>query len=179
MKILSALIMTINICVHATMAVSEISNTSFPSIYGGKIETKQWAGKPYMVVNTASMCAFTRQYATLQKLYDDYREAGFGMVAVPSDDFNQELSSDAEIKDFCELNYDIDMPMSETLSVKGPSAHSFFKAVEAEVGFVPSWNFNKILIGVDGHVVGTWRSLTAPMSRSITKAIEAELAKME
>ena len=55
MKILSALIMTINICVHATTAVAEISNTSFPSIYGGKIETKQWAGKPYMVVNTASM----------------------------------------------------------------------------------------------------------------------------
>jgi glutathione peroxidase len=159
--------------------VAEIVDISFPSIYGEKIETQQWAGKPYLVVNTASMCAFTRQYATLQKLYDDYREAGFGMVAVPSDDFNQELSSDAEIKDFCELNYDIDMPMSETLSVKGPSAHSFFKAVEAEVGFVPSWNFNKILIGVDGHVVGTWRSLTAPMSRSITKAIEAELAKME
>ena len=179
MKILSALIMTINICVHATTAVAEISNTSFPSIYGGKIETKQWAGKPYMVVNTASMCAFTRQYTSLQKLYDSYRDAGFGIVAVPSNDFNQELSSDAEIKDFCELNYDIDMPMSETLSVKGLSAHPFFKAVKAEVGFVPSWNFNKVLIGVDGNVAGTWRSLTAPMSRSITKAVEAELAKME
>ena len=179
MKILSALIMTINICVHATTAVAEISNTSFPSIYGGKIETKQWAGKPYMVVNTASMCAFTRQYTSLQKLYDSYRDAGFGMVAVPSNDFNQELSSDAEIKDFCELNYDIDMPMSEMLSVKGLSAHSFFKEVKAEIGFVPSWNFNKVLIGVDGNVAGTWRSLTAPMSRSITKAVEAELAKME
>ena len=179
MKNLPAFILAISICGYSTQAVAEIVDISFPSIYGGKIETQQWAGKPYLVVNTASMCAFTRQYATLQKLYDDYREAGFGMVAVPSDDFNQELSSDAEIKDFCELNYDIDMPMSETLSVKGPSAHSFFKAVEAEVGFVPSWNFNKILIGVDGHVVGTWRSLTAPLSRSITKAIEAELAKME
>ena len=179
MKIFSALIMTINICGHATMAVSEISNTSFPSIYGGKIETKQQVGKPYLVENTASMCAFTRQYTTLQKLYDSYRDAGFGMVAVPSNDFNQELSSDAEIKDFCELNYDIDIPMSETLSVKGISAHPFFKAVNAEVGFVPSWNFNKVLIGVDGDVVGTWRSLTEPMSRSITKAVEAELSEME
>ena len=137
------------------MAASEISNTSSPSIYGGKIGTKQWVGKPYLVVNTASMCAFTRQYTTLQKLYDSYRDAGFGMIAVPSNDFNQELSSDAEIKDFCELNYDIDIPMSETLSVKGVSAHPFFKAVNAEVGFVPSWNFNKILIGIDGDVVRT------------------------
>ena len=179
MRILSALIMTISICVHATTAVAEISNASFPSIYGGKIETKRWAGKPYLVVNTASMCAFTRQYTSLQKLYDSYRNAGFGMVAIPSDDFNQELSSDAEIKNFCKLNYDIDMPMSKTLSVKGISAHPFFKAVKAEVGFVPSWNYNKILIGVDGDVVGTWSSLTAPMSRSITKATEAELAKMQ
>ena len=76
-----------------------------------------------MVVNTASMCAFTRQYVSLQKLYDNYREAGFGMVEVPLDDFNQELSSYAEIKDFCELNYDINMPMSETLLVKEASAH--------------------------------------------------------
>ena len=179
MKIFSALIMTINICGHATMAVSEISNTSFPSIYGGKIETKQWIGKPYLVVNTASMCAFTRQFTTLQKLYDSYRDAGFGMVAVPSNDFNQELSSDSEIRDFCELNYDIDIPMSETLSVKGTSAHPFFKAVKAEVGFVPSWNFNKVVIGVDTAVVGSWGSLTTPMSRSITKAVEAELAKIK
>ena len=153
MKILSALIMTLNICVHTTTAVAEISNTSFPSIYGGNIETKHWVGKPYLVVNTASMCAFTRQYATLQKLYDRYRDAGFGMVAVPSNDFNQKLSSYTEIKNFCELNYDIDIPMSETLSVKGISAHPFFKAVKAEVGFLPSWNFNKVLIGADGDVV--------------------------
>ena len=164
---------------YSTQSVGEVSNISFPSIYVGKIETQQWAGKPYLVVNTASMCAFTRQYVSLQKLYDNYREAGFGMVAVPLDDFNQEFSSYAEIKDFCELNYDINTPMSETLLVKEASAHSFFKAVGAEVGFVPSWNFNKVLIGVDGDVVGTGRSLTALMSRSITKAIEAELAKME
>jgi|TARA_B110000240_G_scaffold68979_1_gene78569 glutathione peroxidase len=179
MKNLLAFILAISICGYSTQSVGEVSNISFPSIYVGKIETQQWAGKPYLVVNTASMCAFTRQYVSLQKLYDNYREAGFGMVAVPLDDFNQELSSYAEIKDFCELNYDINMPMSETLSVKEASAHSFFKAVEAEVGFVPSWNFNKVLIGVDGDVVGTGRSLTALMSRSVIKAIEAELAKME
>ena len=76
-------------------------------------------------------------------------------VLVPLNDFNQELSSDAEIKDFCELNYDIDILMSEKLLVKGISVHPFFRAVNAEVGFAPSWNFNKVLIGVDGDVVGT------------------------
>ena len=76
------------------------------------------------------------------------------MVAVPSNDFNQEFSSDAEVKDFCELNYDIDIPMSQTLLVKGISLHPFFRAVNAEVGFAPSWNFNKVLIGVGGDVVG-------------------------
>jgi glutathione peroxidase len=161
------------------VASSEIGYYTFPSIYGGTIDTKQWQGKPYLVVNTASQCAFTKQYASLQKLYDKYREAGFGMVAVPSDDFNQELDSDAEVKSFCELNYDIDMPMSETLSVRGQDAHQFFKAVKTESGFAPKWNFNKILIGVDGKVIDTWGSLTGPLAAKLTKAIEDELSKSQ
>ncbi|MDA8540735.1 hypothetical protein N9K50_03325, partial [Planktomarina temperata] len=104
---------------------SELATYSFPSIYGGRIDTRQWQGKPYLVVNTASQCAFTKQYADLQKLYDTYRDAGFGMIAVPSDDFNQEFDSNAEVKSFCALNYDIDMPMSETLAVTGAQAHPF------------------------------------------------------
>ena len=162
-----------------TVGAGEIEYYTFPSIYGGSIDTKKWQGKPYLVVNTASQCAFTKQYASLQKLYDKYREAGFGMVAVPSDDFNQELDSDAEVKSFCELNYDIDMPMSETLSVRGQDAHQFFKAVKTESGFAPKWNFNKILIGVDGKVIDTWGSLTRPLAAKLTKAIEDELSKSQ
>ena len=163
--------------VPTAVASSEIEYYTFPSIYGGTIDTKQWQGKPYLVVNTASQCAFTKQYASLQKLYDKYRDAGLGMIAVPSDDFNQEFDSDAEVKSFCELNYDIDMPMSETLSVRGQDAHPFFKAVKAESGFAPKWNFNKILIGVDGQVVETWGSLTRPLAAKLTKVIEVELSK--
>ena len=161
------------------VASSEIENYTFPSIYSGTIDTKQWQGKPYLVVNTASQCAFTKQYASLQKLYDKYREAGFGMIAVPSDDFNQEFDSDAEVKSFCELNYDIDMPMSETLSVRGEDAHPFFKAVKADSGFAPKWNFNKILIGGDGQVIETWGSLTRPLAAKLTKLIEDELSKSQ
>ena len=157
----------------------EISFHTFASIDGGTIDTERWQGKPYLVINTASRCGFTKQYAGLQKLYDEYRIQGFGMIAVPSDDFNQELDSDAEVKSFCEINYGINMPMSETMSVRGSEAHPFFKDVKALSGFVPKWNFNKILIGGDGKVVGTWGSLTKPMAAKLTKAIENELSKSQ
>ncbi|WP_347823707.1 glutathione peroxidase [uncultured Planktomarina sp.] len=156
---------------------SELGTHSFPSIYGGRIDTKQWQGKPYLVVNTASQCAFTKQYADLQKLYDTYRDSGFGIIAIPSDDFNQEFDSNAEIKSFCALNYDIDMPMSETLAVTGAQAHPFFKAVRAQSGFTPRWNFNKILIGSNGQVLATWGASTRPLSQKLTHAIDAELDK--
>ena len=157
----------------------EIAFHTFASIDGGTIDTERWQGKPYLVINTASRCGFTKQYAGLQKLYDEYRIQGFGMIAVPSDDFNQELDSDAEVKSFCEINYGINMPMSETMSVRGSEAHPFFKDVKALSGFVPKWNFNKILIGGDGKVVGTWGSLTKPMAAKLTKAIENELSKSQ
>mgnify|MGYP002632415411 FL=1 len=160
-----------------TVDAGGIEYYTFPSIYGRAIDTKQWQGKPYLVVNTAPQCAFTKQYASLQELYDKYREAGFGMVAVTTDDFNQELDSDAEVKNFCEINYDIDMPMSETLSVRGQQAHPFFKAVKAQSGFAPTWNFNKILIGSNGEIIDTWGSLTSPLSTKLTRAIDNELSK--
>jgi len=157
----------------------EIATHTFASIDGGTIDTEQWQGKPYLVINTASLCGFTKQYAGLQKLYDEYRIQGFGMIAIPSDDFKQELDSDAEVKSFCELNYGINMPMSKTMSVRGSEAHPFFKDVKAISGFVPKWNFNKILIGGDGKVVGTWGSTTKPMALKLTKAIENELSKSQ
>ena len=91
-----------------TVVASGIEYYTFPFIYGRTIDTQQWQGKPYLVVNTAPQCAFTKQYAGLQELYDKYHQTGFSMVAIPTDDFNQELDSDAEVKNFCELNYDIE-----------------------------------------------------------------------
>jgi glutathione peroxidase len=130
----------------ASIANAEIPYTTFESIDGGIIDTNDWIGKPYLIVNTASKCGFTRQYTPLQKLYDRFHVQGLQMIAVPSDDFNQELDTDQEVKAFCELTYGIDMPMSVTTSVKGAEAHPFFKSLKEEAGFVPSWNFNKILI---------------------------------
>ena len=173
----AALWLALGCVVYAGHGKAESLWGAFPAIEGGVIDTAQWAGKPFLVVNTASRCAFTRQYSDLQKLYDRYRAAGFGLIAVPSDDFRQELGSDAEIKAFCELNYDIDMPMTTMLKVKGPEAHPFFLALKARTGFEPAWNFNKVLIGADGAVLGTWGSSVKPLAGRITKVIEAELAK--
>jgi len=97
------------------------------------------------------------------------------MIAVPSDDFNQELDTDQEVKTFCELTYGIDMPMSVTTSVKGAEAHPFFKSLKEEAGFVPSWNFNKILIDANGKLVETWGSTTNPMSAKIISAVKSTL----
>jgi glutathione peroxidase len=159
----------------ANIAYAEIPYTTFESIDGGIIDTNDWRGKPYLIVNTASKCGFTRQYAPLQKLYDRFHDQGLQMIAVPSDDFNQELDTDQEVKTFCELTYGIDMPMSVTTSVKGDEAHPFFKSLKEEAGFVPSWNFNKILIDANGKLVETWGSTTNPMSAKIISAVKSTL----
>ena len=161
--------------IFTTIAAAEIPYVNFPSIDGGVLDASEWRGRPYLVVNTASSCGFTRQYSAMQRLYDKYRDDGLVVLAVPSDDFNQELNTDAAVKDFCELNYGLDMPMTSRLSIRGKDAHPFYKAVKSEGGFVPMWNFSKVLIGSEGQVLGTWGSLTNPMSSKITKAIEIAL----
>ncbi len=150
---------------------------SFPSIDGGELPLSAWSGQPILVVNTASQCAYTGQYEGLQKLYDAYRARGLVVLAVPSDDFRQELGSAEEVKEFCELTYGIDMPMADITPVTGAKAHPFYREVRQEAGFEPRWNFNKVLIGRDGRVAGTWGSGARPTGREIVDAVEAELAK--
>lgn len=148
------------------------TNAPFESIDGGTLSIDQWLGQPVLVVNTASQCAFTRQYRGLQDLYDDYRDHGLIVLAVPSDDFNQELATDAEVKDFCELQYDIDLPMTVITHVKGADAHPFYASIRAETGFTPQWNFNKVLIDKAGEVAATFGSNTPPQSVAITRLID-------
>lgn len=144
----------------------------FDSIDGGVIDLATLRGQPVLVVNTASRCGFTKQYSGLQTLYDRYRDRGLVVLAVPSNDFKQELGSAEEVKQFCELNYDLALPMTDITPVKGAKAHPFYRAVRAETGFEPGWNFNKILIAPDGSVAGTWGSVARPLSGQITGAIE-------
>ncbi len=147
----------------------------FQSIDGGTFSLSQWSGQPILVVNTASRCAFTKQYSGLQKLYDSYRDAGLVVVAIPSNAFRQELATNESVKDFCELQYGIDMPMSGITKIIGPDAHPFFASLKQERGFEPAWNFNKVLIGRTGAVVETYSATTSPMSSRVRRDIESAL----
>lgn len=144
----------------------------FANIDGGTLSLSDWSGQPVLVVNTASQCGFTYQYDGLQALYDKYKARGLVVFAVPSDDFNQELGSAAEVKEFCEISFGLDLPMADITHVRGAKAHPFYKSLAQDAGFTPDWNFNKVLIGPDGAVMGTWRSSTRPQSPAIVNAIE-------
>ena len=169
--------------VASTLSASPLSASplaghdfSFTAIEGESLPLNDYAGHPVLVVNTASLCAYTPQYDDLQALQDTYAPRGLVVLAVPSDDFNQELASAAEVKEFCALNYNLTLPMTEITHVKGPQAHPFYQWLAAEHGFTPGWNFTKVLIGPDGAVVETWGSNTTPMSAKITSQIERLLA---
>jgi len=171
MRLIAALVATL----FALPAAALELGAPFDNIDGGEIRLNAYEGRPILVVNTASRCGFTPQYDGLQALYDRYRDRGLVVLAVPSDDFRQELGSEAEVKEFCEVNFGLDLPMTTITQVTGAQAHPFYASLAAETGFQPSWNFNKVLIAPDGRVAGTWGAMTKPMSRSITREIEALL----
>lgn len=152
-------------------------DVGFASIDGGTLRLRDWIGKPVLVVNTASQCAFTTQYNALQAVYDRYMSRGVVVLAVPSDDFNQELASEAAVKEFCEVNFNLTLPMTEITHVRGSRAHPFYRWLAQTHGFVPAWNFNKVLIGPDGALVETWGSRTRPDSAEVTRRIEALLGE--
>jgi glutathione peroxidase len=151
---------------------------SFPAIDAGEIHLSEYNDKVVLLVNTASMCGFTPQYTGLQKLWEDYRDEGLVVLGVPSSDFGgQEYSEDADILDFCEVNFDVDFPLTSKTTVKGPDAHPFYKWAEQELGAenAPQWNFHKYLIGRDGKLVQSFDSGTKPEDEEIISAIRASL----
>lgn len=150
-------------------------NFSFVNVDGGTHETASWLGRPVLYVNTASRCGFTPQYDEMQVLHETYGPRGLIVLAIPSDDFNQELSSIAEVKDFCELNFGLTLPMTDITHVKGPEAHPMYVWLRENAGFEPGWNFNKVLVGADGRVRGTWGSLTKPDDETIVSLFLPEL----
>ena len=147
------------------------------SISGDIIDLNEYKGKPVLVVNTASYCGFTKQYEDMQKLWENYREKGLIVLGVPSNSFNQEKNNNNEVKDFCEVNFNINFPMTEITNVKGDDAHEIYKWAKDNHGksAVPKWNFYKILINKEGKVEDTYASLTKPTSKKIIKKIESLL----
>ncbi len=144
------------------------------SITGETINLSDYKNKVILVVNTASYCGFTNQYSDLQKLWDKYKSKGLIVLGVPSNSFNQEKKSNSDVKNFCEVNFDINFPMMSITNVKGEDAHDIYKWARENYGksAIPKWNFYKILINKNGKIEETYSSLTKPMSNKIIKKIE-------
>jgi len=147
------------------------------SITGELIDFKEYKNKAVLVVNTASYCGFTKQYEELQKLWDNYKSKGLIVLGVPSNSFNQEKKNNNEVKEFCEVNFNINFPLTTITEVKGKNAHEIFKWAKKNYGksAVPKWNFHKILINKEGKIEDTFASFTKPMSDKLIKKIQDTL----
>ena len=147
------------------------------SITGEVLNFSDYQKKAILIVNVASYCGFTKQYADLQKLWELYQNKGLVVIGVPSNSFNQEKNDEKEIKNFCEVNFNINFPLTSIYDVKGNNAHEIYKWAKKNHGnsAVPKWNFHKILIGKNGKVIDTFVSFTNPMSNKIINAVEKSL----
>ena len=155
------------------MAVT-IYDFKVPSLDGGSIDFSAYKGKKILIVNTASECGFTPQYAELQELYKKYSDK-LVIVGFPANNFGgQEPGSNSEIKTFCVKNYGVTFPMAEKVSVKGDDIHPVFKYLVSEseklgVHDPIKWNFTKFLVDEKGKLVAVFESKVKPMSEEITK----------
>ena len=145
------------------------------SIKGNEIDLSKFKGKTVLMVNVASKCGFTKQYEGLQDLWSKYKKRGLIVLGVPSNQFgNQEPGTEKEIKEFCEVNFNINFPMTSKVDVKGENAHEIYKWALKNHGksAVPKWNFHKILINSEGKIEETYMSFTKPNSQKIINKIE-------
>lgn len=152
---------------------------SFQTLKGHEpLPLSSFKGKVLLIVNTASKCGFTSQYAGLEKLYETYKDKGLVIIGVPSNDFgSQEPGSSEEIANFCHVNYGVSFPMTAKEIVSGKNAHPFYIWAKKELGFgtAPKWNFHKYLINRDGKLVNYFFSTTSPEAPRLIKAINVEL----
>ena len=146
----------------------------FKDINGKEFSLGDFKNKVILITNVASKCGFTKQYKGLQEVWDKYKDKDFVLIGVPSNDFYQEYKSEKEVKNFCELTFGVNFPMTSITKVRGKDAHPFYTWAKTSYGTktIPKWNFYKLLINKEGKVEETFASLTKPMSKKITKAIE-------
>lgn len=168
-----------------TTNMSNIYEIPVKTIDGEETTLAEYRGKVMLVVNVASKCGFTSQYAGLQKLYERYKDKGLVVLGFPANDFmRQEPGTNAEIKEFCSLKFNVTFPMFAKITVKGDDMHPLYRHLTEQAtnpnspGKI-SWNFNKFLIGRDGQVADRFGSRTKPLSKDVTVAVEKALSSDE
>ncbi|MGQ0683249.1 glutathione peroxidase [Bradyrhizobium sp.] len=151
---------------------------SFPALSGGDIRLAEYSGRPLLIVNTASQCGYTPQYAGLQQLWSEFRDRGLVIIAVPSNDFGgQEPGGSREIAETAQHHYGITFPIAGKVVVKGPNAHPFYKwAAEARPREVPRWNFHKYLIDRAGYIAEVFPQNVEPTDTRVMTSVARALA---
>ncbi|HKU05532.1 MAG TPA: glutathione peroxidase [Bradyrhizobium sp.] len=151
---------------------------SFPALSGADIKLAEFTGRPLLIVNTASLCGYTPQYAGLQQLWKEFRDRGLVIIGVPSNDFGgQEPGGAKEIAETAQHHYGVTFPIAAKVAVKGPNAHPFYKwAAEARPKEVPRWNFHKYLVGREGYISEVFAESVDPTDTRVKTAIARALA---
>jgi glutathione peroxidase len=151
---------------------------SFPALEKGDIRLADYAGQPLMIVNTASLCGFTPQYAGLQQLWTEFHDRGLTIIGVPSNDFGgQEPGGASDIVETAQHQYGVTFPIAAKTVVKGPNAHPFYKwAADIRPKDVPRWNFHKYLIGRDGNIAEVFPESVEPTDTRVKTTIARALA---
>ena len=145
---------------------------SFTDIDNNIVKLNKFSGKPILMVNTASRCGFTPQYENLQNLFINFKDSDLTILAITSNSFNQEYSSNEDIKKICLVNYDVGFVTSSPISVKGEDSHEIFSWLQNDYGKSPKWNFYKYLFDRNGNLVSSWSSMTKPDNNKIIIQID-------
>jgi glutathione peroxidase len=150
---------------------------TFPALTGEDIHLSGYAGRPLLVVNTASLCGYTPQYVGLQQLWSEFHQRGLMIIGVPSNDFNQEPGGATDIAETAQHQYGVTFPLTAKAVVTGANAHPFYRwAAEARPKDVPRWNFHKYLVGRDGYIADVFASAVDPADTRIKTAVARALA---
>jgi len=152
-----------------------LADFTLDRLEGGSLPLSEFAGRAVLVVNTASFCGYTPQYTGLQRLHDRFEARGLTVLGVPSNDFQQESSSNQAIREFCDGMFGITFPMAALSHVRGPRALPLFQWLAREAGGLPRWNFHKYLVARDGVRVRAFVTQVEPTSREMLRAVEAAL----
>src|SRR5580658_4474155 len=169
----------------AMAAEKTVYDFTLNSIDGQPTSLSSYKGKVVMLVNVASRCGFTPQYAGLESLYEKYKDRGFVIVGIPANNFGgQEPGTNQEIKTFCTTKYNVSFPMMAKVSVKGSDITPLYafltdKTAHPDTGGDIGWNFTKFLVGPDGKVIARFDSKVEPDSPQVTSAVEKALAGLK
>ncbi|MHC4809027.1 MAG: glutathione peroxidase [Planctomycetota bacterium] len=160
---------------------SSLYDIEVATLEGRAVSLDDWRGQVTLVVNTASQCGLTPQYAGLQRLHERFGDRGFAVLGFPSGDFmGQEFDSAGEIREFCTTRFGVGFPLFAKTGVKpGAGQSPVFEYLGTETGQLPAWNFGKYLVGRDGRPIAFFGSRTDPEDASVIEAIEAALAAAE